>query len=105
MKDSQSFVKRFAEDNGWKNTPDIDKFDHLHEELIEMSKHLRYKDAQERKKIAAEKKDVFVDGIGDLYFALCRLANQLNIDIEDAFNDVREKITEKYADKPEWKPG
>ena len=43
MKDAQKLVKQFAENNQWKDEPNIDKFDHLHEELIEMSQHLRYK--------------------------------------------------------------
>jgi len=50
MKDAQKLVKSFAERNSWKDVPNIDKFDHLHEELIEMSQHLRYKSEDERKK-------------------------------------------------------
>ena len=32
-------------------------------------------------------------------FALCRLANQLNVDIEDRFNMVQEEILSKYNHK------
>lgn len=97
IRDAQFFVKRFAERNEWKDIPNIDKFDHLHEELIEMSKHLRYKNEEERIKYVKENKHIFQDGIGDLFFALCRLANQLDIDIEDAFNYVKEEISNKYG--------
>ena len=96
---AQKLVKDFALRNGWKDTPNIDKFDHLHEELIEMSQHLRYKSEDERIEIIKEKADEFKDGIGDLMFALCRLANQLNVDIEDAFNMVQEEILGKYNHK------
>ena len=96
MKDAQALVKYFAERNDWKDVPNVDKFDHLHEELIEMSRHLRYKDEEERIKHVSENKDVFVDGIGDLFFAMCRLANQLDVDIEESFNVVKKEILHKY---------
>ena len=96
MKDAQSLVKAFAERNGWKDIPNIDKFDHLHEELIEMSQHLRYKSEEERQQYVQEHKGIFIDGIGDLFFGTCRLANQLGVDIEEAFNLVQKEILAKY---------
>lgn len=99
MKDAQKLVKFFAERNKWDDSPNVDKFDHLHEELIEMSKHLRYKSEEERKKFVNENKEIFKDGVGDLFFGLCRLANQLDVDIEDAFNMVKKEILEKYDHK------
>jgi len=99
MKDAQKFVKDFAVANKWKDFPNIDKFDHLHEELIEMSKHLRYKSKDEMTDFIKENKDLFEDGIGDLFFALCRLSNQLGINIEKSFNLVKVRILEKYSGK------
>ena len=96
IKEAQALVKAFAERNNWKDVPNVDKFDHLHEELIEMSQHLRYKSEEERIKLIQEKKDVFVDGIGDLFFGLCRLANQLDVDVEEAFNLVKADVLAKY---------
>ena len=101
MRDAQRLVKEFAESMGSDDAPTIDKFDHLHEELIEMSKHLRYKNEIERNILIKAKKEVFTDGIGDLFFALCRLANQLDVDIEDAFNMVHPHITSRYGGKKE----
>ena len=96
LKEAQKLVKTFAEERGWKDFPNIDKFDHLHEELISMSQHLRYKKEEEMKKFIEENKDIFLDGIGDMLFGLCRLANQLDVDVEEAFNLVKERIFEKY---------
>ena len=105
IKDAQKFVKEFAILNKWNDFPNIDKFDHIHEELIEMSKHLRYKTVDEMTKYIQENKDIFEDGIGDTLFALCRLANQLGIDMEKSFNLVSGRIVEKYAGKKaEHKP-
>ena len=104
MKGAQTLVKFFAKRNGWKDAPNIDKFDHLHEELIEMSKHLRYKSEKERTAYVKKHGDIFMDGVGDLFFGLCRLANQLGIDIEDAFAMVSGDILKKYNHtKPENK--
>lgn len=99
MKEAQKLVKFFAERNNWKDVPNVDKFDHLHEELIEMSQHLRYKSEEERKKFVEKNKEIFVDGIGDLFFGTCRLANQLGVDIEEAFNLVKTEILTKYNHK------
>ncbi len=99
MKDAQKLLKFFAERNNWKDVPNVDKFDHLHEELIEMSQHLRYKSEEERKKFVEDNKHIFVDGIGDLFFGTCRLANQLDVDIENAFNLVKKEILAKYNHK------
>ncbi|MFH1511599.1 MAG: hypothetical protein ABIF10_07965 [Candidatus Woesearchaeota archaeon] len=96
IRDSQAFVRDFARRNGWRDVPNIDKFDHLHEELTEMTRHLRYKSEQEQIEYIREHKGVFVDGIGDLFFGVCRLANQLGIDIEDAFDAVKHEIAAKY---------
>lgn len=104
MKDAQAFVRYFAQtsfkatgDDRWRDYPNVDKFDHLHEELIEMSRKLRYRSKKERLQIVKDDREVFVDGIGDLFFALCRLANQLDIEIEDAFNSVHQSIFDRYS--------
>lgn len=105
MQDAQKLVRDFAKVNGWSDAPNVDKFDHLHEELVEMSKLLRYKTEEERLTALQEYKDEFIDGIGDLFFGLCRLANQLDVDMEEAFNLVKDKIPNKYnGSKSEVKP-
>jgi len=101
LREAQQTVQDFARDLGWKDDPDFHKFDHIHEELIEMSQHLRYKSVEESKKIIEDKKDIFVDGIGDTLFALCRLANQLGVDMEEAFNLVKGRIFSKYSKSTE----
>ena len=95
LKDAQKLAKFFSERNQWKDIPNVDKFDHLHEELIEMSQHLRYKSEEERRKFVAENPEIFKDGIGDLFFGICRLANQLGVDVEEALNVVKNNILNK----------
>lgn len=99
IKDAQKFVKDFAIRNGWSDEPNIDKFDHVHEELIEMSKHLRYKKSNEMVDYIKENRDIFEDGIGDTLFALCRLSNQLGVDMTKSFNLVSKRILDKYKNK------
>jgi len=99
IREAQEFVRDFARRNGWEDVPNIDKFDHLHEELIEMSSRLRYRSEEERKRIIVDEKEVFVDGVGDLFFGLCRLANQLGVDVEEAFDVARKEILARYDGK------
>jgi NTP pyrophosphatase (non-canonical NTP hydrolase) len=103
LRGAQTFVKSFAAANGWKDFPNIDKFDHIHEELVEMSKHLRYKTTAQMRRHIRDNRDVFEDGIGDTLFALCRLCNQLGIDLESSLNLVAKRIVAKYAGKAEAK--
>ncbi|MDI6721093.1 MAG: hypothetical protein QMD85_01790 [Candidatus Aenigmarchaeota archaeon] len=62
-----------------------------------MSKYLRYKTDEEKKKYIEENREIFVDGIGDLFFGLCRLANQLGIDIEEGFEMAKGEFMRKYS--------
>ena len=38
ISEAQALVKDFAKSNKWSDEPNIDKFDHLHEELSEIGK-------------------------------------------------------------------
>ncbi len=99
IKEAQNAVKLFAIRNNWKDVPNIDKFDHLHQELVEMSKHLLYKSEEDRIEIVKENRDLFTKEFGDLLFGSIRLANQLGVDAEDAFNLAKEKVFNKYNNK------
>lgn len=99
IKEAQQAVKDFALRNKWQDIPTIDKFDHLHEELLEMSRHLRYKSQEERMAFVEENRDLFTQEMGDLFFGICRLANQLGIDLEEGFRLTHKKVQTKYAQK------
>ncbi|MFA6511862.1 MAG: MazG nucleotide pyrophosphohydrolase domain-containing protein [Patescibacteria group bacterium] len=97
LKQAQAAVKAFAERNGWEDKPNIDKLDHLHEELVEISQHIRYKSEQEREDFVRQNKDLFTEEIADLLFGVCRVANQFGVDLEEGFAMVQEKILKKYG--------
>lgn len=96
IKDCQQVVKEFAERNCWKDFPNIDKIDHLHEELVEISQHIRYKDKEEIQEFVDKNKELFEEEIGDLFFGVVRLANQFDVDLEKAFEITRGKVFKKY---------
>lgn len=96
IKEFQKIVKEFVERNSWKDFPNIDKIDHLHEELVEISQHIRYKSKEEVKKFVEENKELFEEEIGDLLFGTVRLANQFGVDLEKAFEITRKKAFKKY---------
>ncbi len=97
ISEAQNIVKTWSERNGWEDIPNIDKFDHLHEELIEMSQHLRYKSESERVEFVKNHQDYFTAEMGDLLFGVCRLANQLGINLEEGFFITKEKAEAKYG--------
>ncbi len=92
-------VAQIAADNGWSDAPTIDMFDHLYEELVEMPKLLRYKNLDERAAVVREHHEELADGIGDLFSGLCRLANQLGVDIDRAFDATTTEFLRKYRGK------
>ncbi|PCI24743.1 hypothetical protein COB57_03115 [Candidatus Peregrinibacteria bacterium] len=59
MKEAQELLRAFSKRNEWKDVPNIDKIDHLHEELIELSQHLRYKEEAERIEFVEKNKEIF----------------------------------------------
>ena len=54
IKEAQQKVKEFALRNNWIDNPNLDKIDHLHEELVEISQHLRYKSKEEMAEFVKE---------------------------------------------------
>lgn len=96
IKELQKIVKEFAERNSWKDFPNIDKIDHLHEELVEISQHIRYKSREEVEEFVNNNKELFEEEIGDLLFGTIRLANQFGIDLGKAFEITRKKAFKKY---------
>ena len=101
LKEAQQIVKNFALQQGWDDTPCIDKFDHIHEELTEISHLIRYKTKEERIKLVNEKKEKLQKEIGDVLFAMLRLANQLNVDAEEGFKHTAEKVKAKFNNHTE----
>lgn len=99
IRECQEVVKKFAEQNSWKDFPNLDKIDHLHEELVEISQHIRYKSKEEIQKFVDENKELFEGEIGDLFFGMVRLANQFGVDLNKAFEMTREKAFEKYKNQ------
>jgi len=96
ISEAQQIVKDWAARNGWQDIPNIDKFDHIHEELIELSQHLRYKSEAERVDYVKNNQDYFIAEMGDLFFGVCRLANQLGVDLEKGFLLTKDKARQKY---------
>ena len=93
---AQEYVKKFAKDRNWEDYPNIDKFDHLHEELLEMSQYLRYKTREQREEYVKTHKNLFEKEIGDLMFGTLRIANQLGVDAEKGFEKAKQKLERKF---------
>ena len=86
---AQEFLRTFAQERAWTDFPNVDKIDHLQEELGEIfSLFQGYESTEE---ILTAKKEELTDGIGDFYFGMCRLSNQLQVYLQEAFETVANK--------------
>lgn len=99
FKDAQKKVKEFAERNNWVDEPNIDKFEHVHQEVSEMARLFLYKTPEQMRQIRKEKSDEVESEFGDLLFVITRLANQFDLDMEECFNKAHQKIFKKYEEK------
>ncbi len=105
----QQIVREFAKSRNWEDYPNIDKFDHVHEELIEVSQYLRYKSREEMEGFLSDPKNkaLIEEEMGDVLFVFARLANQLNIDLGKGFETTVAKVLKKFpetAGKSEYNP-
>ena len=99
FKEAQAKVKEFAERNGWVDEPNIDKFEHVHQEISEIARLFLYKTPEQMKLIRSEKSEEVESEFGDLLFVITRLANQFDIDMQTCFNKAHKKIFAKYEEK------
>ena len=96
IRDAQKVVKKFALQQEWDDHPCVDKFDHIHEELTEISHMLRYKNREERLQTIIDNKEKIQGEIGDIIFGLLRLSNQLQVDAQEGFEETTEKVKNKF---------
>jgi NTP pyrophosphatase (non-canonical NTP hydrolase) len=94
--EAQKVVKQFAIDLHWEDFPDLHQIDHAHEELVEISQHIRYLDRAAAQRVVEEKHDIFQKEFGDAIFCLVRMANQFHVDLEEAFKLAEARIRKKY---------
>ncbi len=101
IKEAQQEVKDFTLRQSWLDVPNIDKIDHIHEELTEISRLLRYKTEDERKSVVIEHKEKLQKEIGDVLFCTLRLSNQLGVDAQKGFLETLQKVQIKFASQSE----
>lgn len=72
----------------------------LTEEVGELSREVNHRWGPKTKKSTEETGDVALE-MGDILFVVAAMANQMNIDLEDAFRQVLAKYQERDANR--WK--
>lgn len=72
----------------------------LTEEVGELSREINHRYGPKRKKPTEETADVALE-LGDILFVVAALANQMGIDLDEAFRQVLQKYAER--DKDRWK--
>ena len=86
----QKQIKKFCKDRDWNQFFDPkDLLLGIVEEVGEMRNTVKWIQGQkELKKVIAENREEFEDNIGDLYWFLAILANENNIDVDEAISKV-----------------
>jgi len=72
----------------------------LTEEVGELAREINHRYGQKVKKETEKRKEISSE-IGDVLYVLICLANSMDIDLEDAFNQVMKKYDRR--DKDRWK--
>ena len=70
----------------------------LTEEVGELAREVNHRWGPKKKKPTEETGDVALE-LGDILFVVAVMANQMNIDLEDAFRRVMEKYRTRDADR------
>lgn len=99
FKEAQELIKIYSDNFNWRKIPNSDKFEQLHRELNQLEENLKYKTDEEKKEYIETHQSHFDQGIGNLLFAFIRLANQLNVNVEHAFNKSKDNILSKFKEK------
>lgn len=76
----------------------------LTEEVGELAREINHRWGPKTKKPTEDTGDVALE-LGDILFVVAVLANQMNIDLEDAFRRVMEKYRSRDADRWQRKGG
>jgi hypothetical protein len=98
ISNAQQFVRRFAIQRNWVDKPNVDKFDHLHEELSEIAAHFVGKTEQTRVAVIQRRHASLESEVGYFYFGFCQLATLIDVDVQTTFNTAKTRISTKYQD-------
>lgn len=94
LKEAQEIIRKFVEERSWER-PSADTFIHLVEEIGEVGRNiLIMKDYG-----GAHTKDKPVnmeEELADVLYLLLKLANENNVDLQNAFTSKVEKIRKKF---------
>ena len=98
MNKFQQQIKKFCEERDWNQFFDPkDLLLGIVEEVGEMRNTVKWvRDLDQLKKAIRENKEDFEDNIGDLYWFLAVLANENDIDIDEAISKVIERNKERF---------
>lgn len=75
----------------------------LTEEVGELSREINHRWGPKTKKPTEETRDLALE-LGDILFVIAAMANQMGVDLEDAFRQVLQKYAERDKDRWTRKP-
>ncbi len=98
MKKAQEKVAKFNDERGWKadSSKIKDFLLNMVEECGEAWNIIKWVDAETQKKLIKEHKDEFKDFVGDQLFLVLKVAYLLDIDSQEAFDEVMRKYEIRF---------
>lgn len=97
LKEAQDKIKKFDEERGWKGDWFIKDLSlNLVEEVGELWDLIKWIDEEKQRKVIKENKSEASDFIGDSIFLLIKIANKMEINIEDALKNTLEDYEKRF---------
>lgn len=97
MKKAQKDVKEFDEVRGWKGDWFIKDLSlNLVEEVGELWDMVKWIDEEKQRKIIKENKQEAADFIGDSLFLILKMANKMDVDVEEAFEMTMKDYEKRF---------
>ena len=96
IKEAQDKIKEFDEARGWQDSWNFkDLLLNITEETGEAWNLVKWIDDEKQKKIVSEKKEDVSDYVGDTMFLILKIANQSNVNVEQALKNTLEEYEKR----------
>lgn len=100
IKKSQEKVKEFDEARGWEDNWDLKDISlNICEEIGELWNLIKWIDKEEQKEVVEKNKEEVEDFIGDSFYLILKLANQIGIDVETSFTKSLEDFKKRFPEE------
>lgn len=99
LAECQEEVKMFDAKRKWDYFYPLEIFANLNEEIGEIWQRIAWVSDEKKKELCVIHKEEIEDNIGDLFFLVFKLANQLGVDCNKGFNNVMDEYHTRFPEE------